>query len=278
MQQTEIKKILNEKVKSGSWQLKDSPAGKSKTSYIAVLEDLKVFVKLESTNNALVRLSEIGITPKIIYVEENIIIQEFINGDYPTSDWIADNYDKFAKLIYKYHSDKKLKDILKKRISSDSEAPFTTFLKEVRDWEKQIDGFSNDERAKNHLEKLVASRPKDISDLAMPIHADPNICNFILKDNKIYSVDWDDIQLSDPLRDIGQFAWNYIPENKWELFVKECGFDFTAERKYRFFWWISILKLFVGFWFYIYQKDTDTYKKYLAESIEVADEYLFTTE
>lgn len=271
----EIKKILNIHVKKGVWQLKDSSSGKSKTSYIGIHNDQKVFIKLESANEALKRLATIGITPTILYVNQQIIIQEFIEGSHPIIDWITNNYKEFANIIKKYHSDDTLKTILKKNKPSSYERILESFLREVKDWKQQVDDFVKNKEARQHLEKLISGKPTNIIDPSVPIHADPNISNFILHKTKIFIVDWDDIKLSDPMCDIGQFLWNYVPQDKWEAFFNDYSLELTNERKYRLFWWISIMKLFVGFWFYIYQKETVTYKKYLEESIMIADKYLW---
>ena len=274
MQLEEIKNILNDHIKKGSWKLEDSPAGKSKTSYIGVHEDKKVFIKLELANEAVMRLAVIGITPPILYANEQIVIQKFVNGKYPTTDWIANNYKKFAHLIKKYHHDEKLQNILKKNKPATYKKILDSFFSDVIEWSEQVSEFAQNKEAKQHLEKLISVKPTNIIDLPVPVHADPNITNFILDDNKIYTVDWDDIHLSDPMRDIGQFLWNYVPQNKWEDFFNEYDLELTSKRKYRLFWWISIMSLFVGFWFDIYQKDTATYKRYLKESIVVANKYL----
>ncbi len=272
----EIRQVLNSKIKKGNWKLEESPAGKSKTSYIGVLEKDKVFIKVESVNTSLLRLADTNITPQILYADSKIIVQEYISGEQPSTAWLNRNYQEIAKLICKYHSDEKLKAILELETPSEYKETSNRFLREVEKWKKEIDTSSKDESVTKHLDRLIEGKPKAISDETTPIHADPNISNFILKEEKIYIVDWDDVRMSDPLRDIGQFAWDYVPKEKWNTFVSQCGLEFTKEREYRFFWWISMTKLFVGFWFYIYQKDKDTYKKYLAESILVANKYLFS--
>lgn len=276
MKLDEIKKLLNDHVGKGLWQLKDSPYGNSKTSYIGVCKDKKVFIKLVSSNEALKRLSTLGIAPKVLYADRYIIIQEFVEGIHPTLGWISNNYKNFSSLIKRYHSDEVLKSILQENKSSNYEVILVSFLQELRDWEQQVDNFSENKEAKQHLEKLIDGKPTNIADPSVPIHADPNITNFILCKEEIFIVDWDDIHLSDPMRDIGQFLWNYVSQDKWEVFFNMYGLKLTSERKYRLFWWISIMKLFVGFWFYIYKKDIDTYQKHLKESIMIAEKHLWT--
>ena len=100
--------VLNTHIEKGFWQLTDSPTGKSKTSYIGIHKKKKVFIKLDSANEPLGRLSAIDITPKVLYSDQNISIQECIKGDHPTIDFISDNYKQFANLIKKYHSDQEL--------------------------------------------------------------------------------------------------------------------------------------------------------------------------
>jgi len=124
------------------------------------------------------------------------------------------------------------------------------------------------------LQNLLERHPKNISDTPVPIHADPNITNFILSENQLYIVDWDDIRLSDPMRDIGQFLYNFVSEENWISFFNAYSLDLNTERKQRIFWWVAAMKLFVGLWFYLYQDDADKYIEYLEESIAVREKCL----
>lgn len=274
MNPTKIKQILSTQIIQGDWHLEDSPAGKSKTSHIGVLNEKKVFIKLGSTQDALVRLSEIEIAPKVLYSDTHILIQEFIEGTHPTVEWVNENYKILAQVIKKYHSDAKLTALLTQKEAADYDSIFSKFIRELDQWATRADIFQNDGDAQKHLEYLLKNQPTNILESPVPIHADPNLTNFILSQNKLYIVDWDDIRLSDPLRDIGQFLYNFVEEKHWNSFFEEYGFELDTQRKQRIFWWVSALKLFVGLWFYLYQNDANQYKKYLEESIAVREKYL----
>ena len=75
-------------------------------------------------------------------------------------------------------------------------------------------------------------------------HGDPNRKNLILTDG-VYLVDWDDLALSDPLRDIGQLLWWYVPRNKWKHFFEHFGLD-TDDAPDGLYWWVAAESLDVA--------------------------------
>ncbi len=77
---------------------------------------------------------------------------------------------------------------------------------------------------------LVQSIPADAESAAAPTHGDPNTANFLLSE-RLWLVDWDDLALADPMRDIGQIAWWYLDEQTWPAFVVACGQPPSAVRR-----------------------------------------------
>jgi hypothetical protein len=90
---------------------------------------------------------------------------------------------------------------------------------------------------------LIQSIPADAESATAATHGDPNTANFLLG-GRLWLVDWDDLALADPIRDVGQVAWWYLDEQTWPSFVVACGQPPTAVR--RIHWWAAVESLDVA--------------------------------
>jgi thiamine kinase-like enzyme len=270
MVEEKIKEILAKEVKDGKWSLDIANEGKSKVTYIGKLGTNKVFIKNENSSDALLRLSEIGIAPKIIYSQEDgkkgIFIQEFVEGKHPSKQFINKNYKKFAELFKIFHLDSKLAKILTKE-NDTYDGVVDSTIDWMVEWGDAIEVLTQKE--KDYVTELIKNKPKNVTDLLTPIHADPNNSNFMVASKNIFIIDWDDICLSDPLRDVGQFCYEYVEKENWKDFCSVIGIDLNKDRLKRMYWWISIMKLLVAYWFYLYPKEVKTYEKLAKESIDI---------
>lgn len=52
----------------------------------------------------------------------------------------------------------------------------------------------------------------------VPTHPDPSPVNLLVTENSLILIDWDDVSLSDPLRDIGVMLWWYLPRSACKRF------------------------------------------------------------
>jgi thiamine kinase-like enzyme len=83
----------------------------------------------------------------------------------------------------------------------------------------------------------------------VPAHNDPNNKNFLLAGDRIYIIDWDDIVLSDPLRDTGLLLWWYVPGRKWREFFTTYEQPLNESTLQRIYWWGARASLRVALWY-----------------------------
>jgi thiamine kinase-like enzyme len=267
MDRDRILKILKTNVKQGDWDLVEAEKGRSKVTYIGTLGNNRVFIKNDIASPALLRLSELGIAPKVIYSSDDadlpILIQEYVEAVHPTKKEINDRYRAYATLFEVFHNDDKLTKIVAKPHYTYNNA-VDSVIEWMREWAEEIKDLS--ESTMKFMSAIERDRPQDVSDSMVPIHADPNNSNFMVTADKIYIVDWDDIRILDPLRDVGQFCYEYVDKENWNEFFTIVGIDLNPERLKRMYWWVAIMKIIIAYWFYLYPKEVEVYDKLIEES------------
>lgn len=245
----DVIKILRKEFGIESWKVSRS-RGKSKESYIAQSETKKVFIKLEKITPALKRLSEIKAAPPIIsygeYKGRYYLIQEFIESFHPESEWFNKNLKLLAQFIYKYHNDKRLIEILSKDGND-----YRNHLNNEISYTK--DRISRLKLNPEELDEIYSyfNRMRELAEVVVntnlvPTHTDTNSANFLVTSNELYMVDWEDILLSDPMRDIGLVLFRYYPKDKWEEFMQLYGSNLEEDRIYL---WIARGCLDIAEWF-----------------------------
>ncbi len=247
-----VEEIFKQHFPNKQWKISNPPDGMSSQVYIADGGQEKVFIKLSPHHSAAVkRLAELGLTPSVLfsgtYDNQPYIIQEFIDGKYPDRKWFANNLDTLAMFIHKYHSDDQLKQLL----TSDELQTYEGHIKnELTVLEQSIsesgsDVFDTKEvRDAIHLLKEKCKKLKVVP--LVPTHADPNSKNFLLTSKGIMMVDWDDIILSDPMKDIGVMLWWYVPKEKWKIFFEHYGQEIDEDKIY---WWTARASIQIATWF-----------------------------
>ena len=80
----------------------------------------------------------------------------------------------------------------------------------------------------------------------VPSHGDPNASNFLDSREGLRLIDWDDLRLADPLRDLGQVAWWYLPEADWPRFMAAAGARWDEHAQRRLAWWVAAESLDVA--------------------------------
>ncbi len=81
---------------------------------------------------------------------------------------------------------------------------------------------------------------------AVPTHGDPNASNFIVPRRHPYVVDWDDAALADPMRDIGQILWWYVPPAQWPHTLDRWHLELDDALEHRLHWWVAAESLDVA--------------------------------
>src|SRR5579863_5938495 len=99
-----------------SWTIEKPQDGRQKECYIASDGSRSVFVKFDVPVTSLLRLSELGVAPRVLavgtYQGTSYVIQEFLTGTYPDRPWFRAHTAEVAALMRAYHEDQALADIL----------------------------------------------------------------------------------------------------------------------------------------------------------------------
>ena len=82
----------------------------------------------------------------------------------------------------------------------------------------------------------------------MPVHPDPNTKNMLLIDSKLLLVDWDNLKLSDPMRDAGLLLWWYVSPRKWPIFFHAYGLPVDEDLADRIYWWSARTSFAIALW------------------------------
>lgn len=266
----EIKNLLQSNIGGENWKITKPDRGLSKETYIVKNDKKTYFLKFDINIPPLLRVSELGLTPKIVNYgklhNENFVVQEYIEGVHPDRKWFSKNINILADFIKSYHGDKKLAELLPFNRNFNSQKHLNDDISNLRESIKK----ANNEIYKSTIfikefndfvrqgKKLEIVKP-------VPIHADPNFNNFLLVNGKLYFVDWDNVMLSDPLRDIGLILWWYLPKTKWNDFFTRYGIKNNKNTLDRLFWWVSARSLAVSLWFLLQKDDLKEAKKYLKD-------------
>jgi len=245
-----VQKILTHLFPQEHWTIQKPPAG-YKESYIAESQARRVFLKFEVDTPALQRLAEIGVTPSLLFVgnqeDRPFIIQEFAHGDFPDRTWLNANILMLAQLLKTYHTDEQLRDILSRDnlLSYPEHVDQELAILEADINETTFDLFQSLE-FKKAFDLLKKQAVKLTPFPLVPNHSDPNYKNMLVTDKGLMMVDWDDIVLSDPMRDVGLILWWYIKPNKWPEFFELYGLKMDEAKIY---WWVAKRSLTVALWF-----------------------------
>lgn len=249
-----VRHILSKHFPRVEWTISHPPGGQHKTSYIAQSEEQWVFIKFDVTIDALQRLGEIGVAPRILAsgIREgtSYVVQEYITGRYPDWRWFALHLPFLASLMRRYHDDDQLKSLLSKTMTTNYHDHVVSDMATI---EKQFRSLDSDvlhafeiasafEKLKNQAQKL---HPAEL----VPVHPDPNTKNMLLVDSKLLLVDWDALQLSDPMRDIGLLLWWYVSQEKWPIFFRAYGLPLDEYLVDRIFWWAARSSFAIALWY-----------------------------
>jgi Ser/Thr protein kinase RdoA (MazF antagonist) len=194
-----------------------------------------LFLKFDVALDALLHLAQLGVTPTVLHAGEyrgrSYVVQPYIEGRHPHYRWFAGHLPELAALVGAYQSDMPLRAL----------ASPTTALTH----QQHVAGVLDDLEARAPANEmfmqavgLLRKRSGDLQATALvATHGDPNRKNLILTED-VYLVDWDDLALSDPLRDVGQLLWWYVPREQWNHLFEHLGLD-TDGAYEGLYWWVA---------------------------------------
>ena len=250
---TDEVKILKEFAPNEEWKLTKTKEGKSKDSYVARSEKRKVFLKYDVDGSTLEILGNLSIAPKLLFAAKydgrRYVIQEYIEGPHPKKEWVIKNLDRLGKFFHSFHYEEKIRTKLIRPNFRTTAEHVKEELKKRRRWIlKDIDS-NNQPEFLQKLDLLVETCGQMEKSSLVVVHADPNLTNFILDGERFYMIDWDDVLLSDEMKDISKFlAHSSVPENQWKVFFNSYGIEFNQSERFRFYWWLAFGELNIAYW------------------------------
>ena len=248
-----IENILQRHFDIADWLITLPRDGQQKACFIAQHGTDRVFIKFDVSVEALQRLGEIGAAPRVIASGMcdgiSYIMQEYITGNYPDWHWFASHLSLLAAFIKRYHSDQLLVSFLA------AHEPISYVEHVSRDLTMLENQFISLHTEELHapgiataFEKLKKRSKRLQSVPLVPVHPDPNTKNILLTHNAISMVDWDDIQLSDPMRDAGLLLWWYVAQHQWHEFFAAYGLTMDDRLIERIYWWTARTSFAIALW------------------------------
>ena len=244
----EIESLLRHYSGVEGWNIQRPHEGASgRPKFVARRNNHVVFVTLDVPVSALRRLAALGVTPNVldagIYEGRTYCIQEYLAGTRPDVRWFSSHMHEVATLIRTYHKDSELQRLAAESAPTTGESAPQWEVRQLEERARSLGGTCNVLTAVAEFVRQAESMP------AMPLvatHSDPNLSNFVLYLGRTYLVDWDDVVLSHPGRDLGPLLWWYFSPENWEAFLDAYGMGFEPDVVY---WWAARISLAVAIWF-----------------------------
>jgi aminoglycoside phosphotransferase (APT) family kinase protein len=248
-----VRSILRRHFQVSQWNITNPPDGQQKACFVARSADQSVFIKLDVPIAALHRLGEIGVAPQVLASGEvggiSYVIQEFVVGMYPDRQWFANHLATLARFIKRYHDDYPLTALLSMHVTTGFANHITLDLSTLEQQFRSLDVTElHTLEVELSFERLKSWSKHLNSAILVPIHPDPNTKNILLFNDSLVMVDWDDMKLSDPMRDVGLLLWWYVSQHRWEEFFREFGLQMDEALLERIFWWAARTSFAIALW------------------------------
>jgi aminoglycoside phosphotransferase (APT) family kinase protein len=250
-----ITTILQRHFQPADWIITRPRNGQQKTRFVARHGEQRVFIMLDVPVALLQRLGEIGAAPHLLAdgVIDDVpyVVQEYMAGSYPDRRWFAANLPLLAHFVRRYHDDQPLAALLSPVDALDYTEHIAADLARLEGRYRSLyaaglhtveieQAFGRLEDWSKHLESAIL----------VPIHPDPNTKNMLLRGETgaLVMVDWDEVQLSDPVRDVGLLLWWYVSRRQWIEFFDAYGLGIDEAIIDRIFWWAARTSFAVALW------------------------------
>ncbi|HLO17881.1 MAG TPA: aminoglycoside phosphotransferase family protein [Anaerolineales bacterium] len=246
--------IFQKYLPNQKWKVRRPHGGNKKRCYIVSNRKDKYFIKFDIPSEILKRLGEIQVAPKVLFSGEyggqSFVIQEFINGHYPVDKaWMRDNVDELIRIISLYHQDQELFRQLAEIFPTDFRRHIGQDLEYLGERLSKIDtGLLQTAKMEEGFEQLKNMAQAFEAEPLVPIHNEPNPSNMLVLGKKLIFVDWDEITLSDPMRDIGVVLWWNFPPEHWPAFLEKCGIEITKGLLDKIYWFSARASFEIVLW------------------------------
>lgn len=249
----DVRSMLQKHFHGIDWLITIPEDGQQKACFVAQGHTEKVFIKLDVSVDVLKRLGEIGAAPRVL-ASGNVdglsyVVQEYMAGRYPDWRWFADHLPRLAAFIKCYHTDRPLALLLAANVP-------TSYVEhvalDVATLEKQFIALHSEELHAPTIvfafDKLKAESKQLQAVSLVPVHPDPNTKNILLTGDSLLMVDWDGMQLSEPVRDAGLLLWWYVAPHRWHEFFETYGLTMDDKLSERIYWWSARTSFAIALW------------------------------
>jgi thiamine kinase-like enzyme len=251
--------ILEREFHRSGWTI-ERPNSGNNDAVVATHGEHRVFLKFDVDGTPLDRLAALRITPALLASSSacgrTYIIQEYVAGSYPDRAWFSRHLPDLAQFIRHYQTDATLIRLL---ASPESRSYNDRIAQQIVRLERGMDAartpLLRTRQVSNAFRQLAQQAGQLQPTPLVPTHADPNNKNFLLVRDHFYLLDWDDICLSDPLRDIGLLLWWYVPRERWPEFFIASGLAMDCTLLHKAYWWSAWTSLSVALWFDTHTQD-----------------------
>jgi aminoglycoside phosphotransferase (APT) family kinase protein len=259
-----VRTILQKHFNRTDWLITTPEDGQQKGCFVAKHGTEQVFIKLDVPVAALQRLSEIEVAPRVIASGTldgtSYVVQEYITGNYPDWRWFANHLPTLAAFIKRYHTDQPLASLLAANTPTNYVEHVALDLATL---ESQFTSRHSEELQAptivSAFEKLKAWSKQLQAVPLVPVHPDLNTKNILLTSDSLLMVDWDDMQLSDPMRDAGLLLWWYVAPHQWHEFFEAYGLEVNDGLIERIYWWAARTSLAIALWHVEHQYDSQAF-------------------
>lgn len=248
---TYVHEVLRRDLDTSDWQVSE-PLGSLGTTRMAHRGRAAVVVKLVDTPlDIMKRLSELGVTPQVITAGEHAgvpyLVQEVVSGPHPDHDWFGSNVARWAEMVGRYLDDVLLRQMLaavpgRWRVSVDDASTFFDEAPAPRSAALQAQSFQAAFEEWQQQSETIVSLP------LRPIHPDPHWNNYVIAAGRPYLIDWEHIDLSDPMRDVGYQIWGFLRQRQWGEFLERVGLSGAGGLDGAVCWWAGFKVLMNAFW------------------------------
>lgn len=239
-----VEMVLQQEI-GGTWTATRAAHGWTGRSFVATDGVRRVFVKLDVWVDAIQRLADIRVTPPLIGIGRHdgrtFAIQQFADAGQPARSWFDEHVGTVGELIATYHADEQLNAML---APAGRPAYSDVVRRTLGDLERAAENAPEAAVTRAELRRAVASL-RERADRLQPgelvaTHGDPNRHNFVLStEGRPYLVDWDELSLADPLRDVGQLAWWHVAPERWDELFAAARVGSAPDLLDRLYWWIA---------------------------------------
>lgn len=251
-----LQALLHDTFPRVEWTLTAPPHGQQNECYVAQNRDQTVVLKFGGAPaTVLQRLSDLGVAPRLLtsgHLEGRAyVIQEYVTGTHPSGwRWFGENVPLLAETTRRYQTDSELRQLLAMHMPMP--AYHTHLATELADLDQQLGRLTLDPALAADLFAALEELRRQASRLQpvalAPVHGDPNGLNMILARGQLFLVDWDEIRLSDPVHEIGQWLCWYVAQAQWPAFFAHYGRELDQPLVDRLFWWAARASLANALW------------------------------